>query len=474
MLAIGTEQINFASCKSKKPNMKNYFKLFVASMILLSASLAQAQDETNPWSFSLGLNAVDFYPVGEEDQGLGGYFDEYFNTTHYNLLALPSRFEVGYYVGDGIVATLAVSVNQIDRVGDLRVDQMYYVSTDGGLRYNLREIYNGSDFFNPYLGIGGSYQFIEDVSFGTFNGTVGFDIKLEDNLYLNLQSTYKHAFEDANPKHFQHVAGIKYIWGSIDSDEDGIPDNKDDCPEIPGLVEFNGCPDSDGDGIKDSEDACPYVAGPIATMGCPDTDGDTVLDKDDECPTVAGLVALKGCPDTDGDGIADKDDECPNEAGLAKFDGCPDTDGDGIADKDDKCPNEAGIAELDGCPRPAAPTMEEQEQLNAYARTILFETNKSAIKTQSAETLQDIIAILEKYPDSNFSIDGHTDSVGSEAYNQTLSNERANSVLRYLVNGGIDKDRLSAEGFGETKPIASNKTAAGRQQNRRTEINLKK
>ena len=450
-------------------------------MVLLSASLVQAQDETNRWSIALGVNAVDFYLIDNGDDNLGGYFEELFDVSDYNILEAPSRLEVGYYVGDGIVATLAGSVNSIDNVYESRVNDMTYVSVDGGLRYNLRELYNGSDVFNPYLGVGGSYQFIEDISFGTFNGTLGFDVRVAENLFVNIQTTYKHAFEDGSgvfaadgPRHFQHFAGIKFAWGATDSDGDGIPDNKDECPDTPGLEEFNGCPDTDGDGIKDSEDECPNVAGPAETNGCPDTDGDTVLDKDDECPETPGLVALNGCPDTDGDGIADKDDECPNEAGLAKFDGCPDTDGDGIADKDDKCPNEAGIAELDGCPRPAAPTMEEQEQLNAYARTILFETNKSAIKTQSAETLQDIIAILEKYPDSNFSIDGHTDSVGSEAYNQTLSNERANSVLRYLVNGGIDKDRLSAEGFGETKPIASNKTAAGRQQNRRTEINLKK
>jgi len=454
--------------------MKNYFKIFVASIILLSAGLVDAQDETDRWSVAIGLNAVDYYPVGEEDQGLGGYFDEFFNTEHYNFLAAPSRVEVGYYVGDGIVTTIAGSVNSIDRIGDARVSTMYYTSIDGGLRYNLREIYNGSDVFNPYLGIGGSYQFIEDLSFGTFNGTLGFDVKVASNIYFNVQTTYKHAFEDESPKHFQHVAGVKFIWGATDSDGDGIPDSKDDCPETPGLAEFNGCPDSDGDGIKDSEDACPYVAGPVATMGCPDTDGDTVLDKDDECPTVAGLVALKGCPDTDGDGIADKDDECPTEAGLAKFNGCPDTDGDGIADKDDKCPKVAGVAELQGCPVPPVPTVKEQEQLNAYARTILFDTNKATIKKESAQTLEDIITILEKYPDAKFSVDGHTDSVGTDAYNHKLSHERASSVMNYLIEGGIAKSRLSAEGFGETKPIADNSTDAGRQQNRRVEINLMK
>ncbi|WP_194851767.1 OmpA family protein [Nonlabens antarcticus] len=454
--------------------MKNYFKLFIAGAILLSAGIVQAQDETNRFAVSVGVTAIDLYPVGEEDQGLGGYFDEFFNVDHYNILTAPTRVEVGYYIGDGIVSTLAASLSKIDRVGDTRVSDMAYYSFDGGLRYNLREIYNGSDLFNPYLGIGGSYQFIDDISFGTFNGTVGFDIRLAESVYFNVQTTYKHAFEDASPKHFQHVAGIKFAWGAVDTDGDGIPDNKDECPETPGLEQFNGCPDSDGDGIKDSEDACPLVAGPAATNGCPDTDGDTVLDKDDECPEVAGLVALNGCPDTDGDGIADKDDECPTVAGLAKFNGCPDTDGDGIADKDDKCPNEAGVAELQGCPRPAVPTMEEQKQLNAYARTILFDTAKYSIQKESAQTLKDIITILEKYPDAKFSIDGHTDSVGSEASNQKLSDERANSVLRYLVNGGIESNRLSAEGFGESKPIADNSTAAGKQQNRRTEINLKK
>ena len=455
--------------------MKNYFKIFIASVVLLSASLVQAQDETNRWSVALGINAVDLYPVGEEDQGLGGYFDEYFNVEdHYNYLEAPSRVEVGYYVGDGIVGTIAGSVNQITKVGDLRVDDMFYVSIDGGLRYNLREIYNGSDFFNPYLGIGGSYQFIEDISFGTFNGTVGFDIKVAENIYLNFQSTYKHAFEDNNPKHFQHMGGVKFVWGAVDTDEDGIPDNKDECPETFGLEQFNGCPDTDADGIKDSEDDCPNEAGPMENNGCPDSDGDGVLDKDDKCPNEAGVKELMGCPDSDGDGIADGDDECPNEAGLAQFNGCPDSDGDGIKDSEDDCPNEAGIEELNGCPRPEMPTVEEQEQLNAYAKTILFATNKSDIKEESEETLQDIIEILKKYPDAKFAIEGHTDSVGSEAYNEKLSDERANSVLRYLVNGGIDKDRLTAKGYGESQPIASNKTGTGRQQNRRTEINLMK
>ncbi len=454
--------------------MKNMYKLLVAAFIIASSATMNAQNDENRWAFSVGINAIDLYPVGEESQGLGGYFDEFFNVDHYNILAAPTRFELGYYIGDGIVATAAGSINKIDRAGEMRIDELTYVSLDGGLRYNLNELWNGSYLFNPYLGVGGSYQWLEEDGFGTFNGTFGFDIALSENVAFNLQTTYKHAFEDAFPKHWQHVAGIKFTWGAVDTDEDGIVDSKDECPETPGLEEFNGCPDTDGDGIKDSEDDCPNEAGPIENNGCPDSDGDGVLDKDDKCPDEAGSVELMGCPDVDGDGIADGDDNCPNEAGLAKFNGCPDSDGDGIQDSEDECPNEAGVAELNGCPKPVMPTIEVQKQLNEYAKTILFELNKADIKKESEEVLMDIVEILNEYPEAKFTIEGHTDSSGSATYNEKLSDSRALSVKEYLTSHGVDEFRLTSKGFGEAKPIAPNNTKAGRAQNRRVEINLVK
>jgi len=455
--------------------MKNIYKILIAGAFLLSASLSTAQTESDRWSISIGINAIDLYPVGEEDLGLGGYFDEFFNLDHYNILEAPTRLEVGYYVGDGIVATGAFSVNRIDTIGDMKADDLSYYSLDGGLRYNLAELWNGEKF-SPYLGVGGSYQLLDDEGFGTFNGTFGFDIKIVDNVYANIQTTYKHAFEDQNPKHFQHVAGLKFTWGAVDTDGDGIVDSKDLCPTVFGLEQFMGCPDSDKDGIEDSKDNCPNDFGPAETMGCPDTDGDTVLDKDDKCPDTPGLVALMGCPDADGDGVADGDDNCPNEAGPASRQGCPvkDRDNDGIEDDMDKCPDVKGIAELQGCPRPVMPPKEVQAQLNEYARTILFDTGKASIKTQSAETLADITTILNKYPQAKFSIDGHTDSVGSASSNQRLSEARALSVKDYLVKNGIDEFRLSSKGYGEASPVASNATKAGKAQNRRVEINLVK
>jgi outer membrane protein OmpA-like peptidoglycan-associated protein len=150
-----------------------------------------------------------------------------------------------------------------------------------------------------------------------------------------------------------HVhAGFNLTFGrkEKDSDKDGIPDKKDECPYDKGPAEFNGCPDSDGDKIIDRYDECPFVPGLPEFKGCPDKDGDGIPDKNDDCPEEAGLAELNGCPDKDEDGIADKDDECPEVPGLAELKGCPDKDGDGITDSKDECPDVPGLAELNGCP----------------------------------------------------------------------------------------------------------------------------
>lgn len=138
--------------------------------------------------------------------------------------------------------------------------------------------------------------------------------------------------------------------GKKDRDGDGIADKRDECPDTPGLKEFNGCPDTDGDGIPDKDDSCPDVPGVKELNGCPDADGDGITDASDECPDVAGLKVFNGCPDTDGDSIVDALDSCVDVAGLAEFNGCPDTDKDGIMDKEDACPNEFGPKENNGCP----------------------------------------------------------------------------------------------------------------------------
>lgn len=258
-----------------------------------------------------------------------------------------------------------------------------------------------------------------------------------------------------------------------DKDGDGLKNDMDRCPETPGPIENTGCPwpDTDGDGLLDKDDDCPNEVGPQENNGCPwpDTDGDGILDKDDDCPNTAGLKEFNGCPDTDGDGIIDLDDRCPNDPGSPELKGCPDFDGDTLADMDDDCPKVAGPVSNNGCPEV---TQEVQKQLNDYAKTILFDTGKATIKPESVTVMVDIIQILNEYPNAKFTVEGHTDSVGSQASNQKLSEARANSVRDFLINEGISGNRLTAIGYGEEKPIASNGTKIGRKQNRRVEINL--
>ncbi|MFC5047844.1 OmpA family protein [Aquimarina hainanensis] len=463
--------------------MKHLSRFLVASLLVLGLSTTNAQDQNNPWAVSIGVNAVDIFPTGGDLPVQGEIFDEYFNANdHWNILPSVSKLSVGRYIGSGFSFTAEGSVNKISNWGELNgedqsVDDLSYYALDGRFSYSFKDALKAK-WFDPYLGVGGGYTWIDEIGVGTVNGSLGINFWLTENLALNVQSTYKHVLEDYEvsnypPTHFQHSAGLTFAFGGKDTDGDGVYDKDDECPEVPGLAEFNGCPDTDGDGIVDGKDDCPDVAGTAEFNGCPDTDGDGVPDPKDDCPTVSGLASLNGCPDADGDGITDGKDGCPNEAGPAANNGCPyqDKDNDGVLDKDDNCPDVPGTVANNGCPEV---TEEVQATLNEYAKTILFDTGKSSIKSESFNVLQDIIKILKEYPSANFSIEGHTDSQGRATTNQRLSESRANSVKDFLVNNGIDQSRLSAKGYGEEKPIATNATRAGRKQNRRVEINLVK
>jgi len=447
--------------------MKHLSKLLAVALLVVGINSIQAQDENNPWQVQFGVNAIDVYPTGD----VSSFGNEFFNVNdHWNILPSISYVGVSKYVGDGFSVGARGSLNKISKLGDVSVDDLSHYAIDGTIKYDFIK---RTTVIDPFIEIGGGYTWVDEIGAGTVNGGLGLNIWFSENLGLTLQSSYKHAFEDYGVKHLQHLAGISVKFGGTDTDGDGVYDKDDACPEVAGLEAFNGCPDSDGDGIEDSKDACPNEAGSKEMNGCPDADGDGVADKDDACPNEAGVAALAGCPDADSDGVADKDDACPSEAGPSENKGCPwpDTDGDGVLDKDDKCPDVAGTVANSGCPEV---TEEVQKQLNDYARTILFDTGKSSIKAESTSVMVDIITILKEYPTAKFTVEGHTDSVGSEKLNQSLSESRALSVKEFLVDKGIEEFRLSAVGYGEAKPIATNNTRAGRTQNRRVEINLVK
>ncbi|GAB5553907.1 MAG: hypothetical protein Sapg2KO_34980 [Saprospiraceae bacterium] len=312
--------------------------------------------------------------------------------------------------------------------------------------------------------------------------------------------------------------------GCPDQDGDGVPDSEDECPEVAGSTTNAGCPigvDSDNDGVLDSADACPNEAGPV--NGCPDSDGDGVADKDDACPGEKGTKAngcpefedsdgdgfpdemdncpntagpLNGCPDGDGDGVADKDDACPDEKGTqtngcpefvdsdgdgfpdqvdkcpdlaGTLYGCPDGDGDGVADGEDACPTVAGTLINKGCPKINAA---DEEVLTIAMRSVRFQSGNAILLEESNQILNQIAAIMERYPNYHLQISGHTDNEGSPATNQLLSEDRAKSCYNYLVGVGVVPGRMSFIGKGQEDPIADNKRTAGRQLNRRVEFKM--
>lgn len=245
--------------------------------------------------------------------------------------------------------------------------------------------------------------------------------------------------------------------------------------------------DPDHDGVRGAADKCPNEAGKPERDGCPDGDDDHdgILNSKDKCPQEAedkdGFEDEDGCPDLDNDkdGVPDVQDKCPTEAeDLDKWmdeDGCPDADNDadGVPDADDKCPNEPetknGIDDADGCPDLLRV---ESGQIRTL-EPIYFDYNKATIQARSEPLLLEMANLIRTRPDLGaIVIEGHTDNKGAAKYNLKLSRDRAASVRTFLVTAGVPEARLSSDGFGSERPIADNKTDAGRAQNRRVEFHF--
>lgn len=235
--------------------------------------------------------------------------------------------------------------------------------------------------------------------------------------------------------------------------------------------------DTDHDGVFDRQDQCPNEPGAQPT-GCPsDSDADGVLDRDDYCPKEAG-PAPKGCPiidaDPDKDGVPIPCDACPEEPGV-KPDGCAvkDSDGDGVFDDKDKCPREPetknGFEDDDGCPDKLP---EKIKKFTGVVQGIFFDQGKATIRKQSTPTLDGAVNVLKEFPTISLEISGHTSSEGDAAFNQKLSQDRADSVKQWLVDKGVPPERIRTRGAGSDEPIADNKTAAGKVKNRRIEFKV--
>jgi outer membrane protein OmpA-like peptidoglycan-associated protein len=474
--------------------MKHLNKLLFAVMMVLAIS-SHAQNSNNPWALSFGINAVDTRGGADNPaSSITTVLSQPFKVNeNWNILPSVSYLSLSRSVGKSLSIGIQGSINKITKYVYYDTTTADFVSTDPGslmyygidanVKYSFMNLI-GSKTIDPSLHLGGGYTKFGDNGYPTANAGAGLTFWFTENIGLALETTYKMSQliggarngadikVPSEPSHFQHTAGITFQFGGKDTDGDGIYDKDDACPEVAGLKQFNGCPDTDGDGIIDGSDSCPTEFGLAALNGCPDKDGDGIADKDDACPDTAGLAAFKGCPDTDGDGLADKDDKCPTVVGPKSNGGCPilDADKDGVPDLQDDCPTVAGPASNKGCPEV---TPEVIEKLKIQARSVFFNSGKSTFKIGDASTVASLDAmkeILTNYPNAKFSIEGHTDSDGSDVLNQKLSEDRANAVRNVLIEKGIKPENLTAVGFGESKPIGSNKTKAGKAQNRRTEV----
>ena len=316
-----------------------------------------------------------------------------------------------------------------------------------------------------------------------------------------------------------------------DSDGDGVNDDADRCPvtkeDLDGFEDEDGCPeaDNDDDGVLDAKDQCPQDAETINGTkdddGCPDevsdVDNDGVGYDDDRCPLEPGN-SDDGCPhlplpelalegffeltpapasknsptpptpqpvkaadgDLDKDGLTDETDRCPLSAedvdGFEDEDGCPepDNDHDGIPDAQDKCPFEAetinGKNDTDGCPDTGVGAVTIQEDKVVINGVIGFKTASATLQPAAMPLLKQVASTLLAAATISLEIQGHTDDVGNAAGNIRLSKRRAEAIRAVLVKNGVNAKRLIATGFGPTRPRATNKTGAGREQNRRVEF----
>lgn len=266
-----------------------------------------------------------------------------------------------------------------------------------------------------------------------------------------------------------------------DSDGDSVRDRNDLCPDtIDDVgVDLQGCRlDEDSDGVFDEDDLCPLTPRGVRVdeVGCRiDTDRDDVWDEDDRCPdTPAGVsVDPNGCAiDTDADRVPDYLDECPGTPPGVSVDGfgCRiDSDADGVWDEDDQCPDTVGGTEVDdvGC---QILFDEEEEDVPLILEGVTFETASAVLTEDARAILNGIAAALVANSEIRVQVSGHTDGTGDRAYNMTLSQDRAESVVEYLAAQGVARDRMEAQGFGPDDPIETNATPEGRQANRRVEL----
>lgn len=482
---------------------KNYLVVYMKNLKKIAAWLITIFIMTINKSFSQPINPKNSFInqnfIISLDGGIAYGFTDYKNSgvglaakgslEYYPLIIKDARFGFKIF-GGGLNLKFddprkSVSSNDGPREipGEVSTDAIFF---GAGLNFG----YAFSEFFIPSITIGGTYlnfspknnngRILEfnsldryDKSIFTFTLEGNINFRISDRFSLNTSLTYSPTSTDyledlsaANNSdtYLTAMVGLSYaVFGSFDSDGDGIKDNVDVCPDEP----------EDFDGFQD-EDGCPDL----------DNDGDKIPDNIDKCPDAAedfdGFEDWDGCPDLDNDkdGIPDVNDKCPNEPedvdGFQDEDGCPDPDNDkdGILDVNDKCPDEPetknNFEDEDGCPD-VAPNEETFYQFNLRGED-LFINSSSDLKESARLILNEIAFYIQNQPKSKWRIEGHMDSQGSVYTIKKLSYDRAKSVFDYLVLQGVSQNQMEVYGLGDSFPVGNNNTIEGRNANRRIMI----
>ena len=501
----------------KKTTSKfNWLHSLVFVMLLMAIAIStDAQTADKRWNIGLHAGAGqyngdlgnDFYKMDMAFYGFGG-------------------LSITRYLGNRLDVTLAATKGEIGYLEGASHFRQEMSTATINFRFN---ILGEKSFFRPYIFAGGGVMMFvndfaaektSDYDFAAPSFGAGLNIRLGKAVMLNLNETFIYSTSDkrdgvelnSNDAFLMHSVGLTFNFGKKqDADNDGVADRKDKCPDTPEgvAVDAVGCPfDSDMDGVVDHLDKCQNTPENVLVdkTGCPlDTDQDGVADYLDKCPNTPSkaLVDATGCPiDTDNDGVADYLDNCPNSPANARVDqnGCPldedndkvpdytdncpntpkgatvdefgctlDTDKDGVPDYLDKCPTIAGTAENKGCP---VITKEVEILFQKALQGIKFDTGKSTIKAVSNPILDAVVKVMYDNPSYKLIIGGHTDNVGGESMNMTLSKNRADAVSNYLIAKGVSPTRISSSGYGYSMPVDDNATVAGRTRNRRVELSV--
>jgi OmpA-OmpF porin, OOP family len=491
-------------------------KLLLVFAGLALALCINAQTIDKRWNIGLHVGAIQyngdlgnsFYKTQQAFYGFGGISFTRFLGNRLDVSLLLTKGETGH----------------MDELGRFK-----HQLTTGTINFRFNLI-GAKYLFRPYLFAGGGVMMFANTLTDTKNNEkfdfaapsfgAGLNMRLGKAVTLNLQETFMYSSSDerdgvvksSNDAFLFHSVGLTFNFGKKkDADADGIADRLDKCPDTPAgvLVDELGCPlDADKDGVADYLDKCSDTPADVKVdnLGCPldedkdgvpdykdkclkttfgvpvdangcalDADGDGVIDNLDKCPNTPATIQVDatGCPlDEDKDGVPDYLDKCPQtpvNASTDKF-GCTlDTDKDGVPDYLDKCPTIPGKAENKGCPEV---TKEVKQLFQKALQGIKFETGKSIIKPVSYPILDAVVKVMNENPSYKLFIGGHTDNVGGEGMNMTLSKNRAEAVSVYLIGKGVSPTRIATEGFGYSKPVDDNNTVAGRTRNRRVELSV--